>query len=61
MGDSAMSGRPAQIRQRDLKQVINVAKKAGAKLVEVQIGPVPVIIHLSTDDKPIAEDEQITL
>ena len=41
-----MSGRPALIRQRDCKQIINAAKKAGAKGVEFRIGPVPVIVHL---------------
>jgi glutamine phosphoribosylpyrophosphate amidotransferase len=41
-----MSGRPAVIRQRDSKQIINAAKKAGAKRVEFRIGNVPVIVHL---------------
>jgi len=57
-----MSGRPALIRQRDSKQIINAAKKAGAKRVEFRIGTVPVIVHLvELDEKPIAETEQITL
>jgi hypothetical protein len=42
-----MSGRPALIRQRDSKQIINAAKKAGAKKVEFRIGTVPVIVHLA--------------
>jgi len=42
-----MSGRPAEIRQRDSKQIINAAKKAGAKSVEFRIGTVPVIVHLA--------------
>ena len=42
-----MSGRPALIRQRDSKQIINAAKKAGAKRVEFRIGTVPVIVHLA--------------
>jgi len=48
-----MSGRPAIIRQRECKQIINAAKKAGAKEVEFRIGPVPIIVHLSesTDDE----------
>jgi hypothetical protein len=42
-----MSGRPAVIRQRDCKQIINAAKKAGAKGVEFRIGAIPVIVHLA--------------
>ena len=57
-----MSGRPALIRQRDSKQIINAAKKAGAKRVEFRIGTVPVIVHLNEpDDTLAAKDEQITL
>lgn len=57
-----MSGRPAVIRQRDSKQIINAAKKAGARRVEFRIGDVPVIVHLTeSDDTPAAKDEQITL
>ena len=60
--NKVMSGRPAVIRQRDSKQIINAAKKAGAKRVEFRIGTVPVIVHLvESDEKPIAETEQITL
>ena len=57
-----MSGRPAVIRQRDSKQIINAAKNAGAKRVEFRIADVPVIVHLTEpDDTPAAKDEQITL
>ena len=57
-----MSGRPAVIRQRDSKQIINAAKKAGAKRVEFRIGDVPVIVHLTEPDHtPASKDEQITL
>ena len=60
--NKVMSGRPAVIRQRDSKQIINAAKKAGAKRVEFRIGDVPVIVHLSEPDHtPAAKDEQITL
>ena len=45
-----MSARPAVIRQRDSKQIINAAKKAGAKGVEFRIGPVPIIVHLDAAD-----------
>jgi hypothetical protein len=55
-----MSGRPALIRQREVKQIIGAAKKAGAKNVEVKIGEVSLTIHLD-DQKPVAEEEQITL
>jgi sialic acid synthase SpsE len=46
-----MSGRPALIRQREAKQIINAAKQAGAKQVEFQIEGVPVIVRLD-DAKP---------
>jgi glutamine phosphoribosylpyrophosphate amidotransferase len=56
-----MGGRPALIRQRDLKQVINAARKAGAKEVELRIGDVPAIIRLSSEGEAIkastADDE----
>ena len=53
-----MSGRPALVRQRDVKQVIMAAKKAGALKVEVPIGNTCAIVHLhATDDKPDAEPE----
>jgi hypothetical protein len=45
-----MSGRPAVIRQRDSKQIISAARKAGAKRVEFRIGDVPVIVHLDAPD-----------
>jgi hypothetical protein len=56
----AMSGRPALIRQREVKQIIGAAKKAGAKDVTVRIGEVSLTINLA-DDKAVAEEEQITL
>lgn len=58
-----MSGRPAQIRQRDLKQTLFAAMKAGAKEVRVELGDgATVVIPLvPSDDKPAAENEQITL
>ena len=55
-----MSGRPALIRQREVKQIIGAAKKAGAKDVTVRIGEVSLTINLA-DDKAVAEEEQITL
>ena len=58
-----MAGRPAVIRQRDLKQAIIAAQKAGAKEVQVRIGgDAVVVIPLCTpDDKPVAPEEEITL
>jgi len=50
-----MSGRPALIRQREAKQIIQAAKKAGAKDVIVRIGEVSLTINLA-DDKPIAPE-----
>jgi hypothetical protein len=56
-----MSGRPAAIRQRDVKQVIGAAKKEGATKVEFRIGTVPVIIHLDKEESSVAPEEQIRL
>jgi hypothetical protein len=49
-----MSGKPALIRQRDAKQIIAAAKKAGVPRVEVKIGEVAVILHLRESEKPAA-------
>jgi hypothetical protein len=53
-----MSGRPALIRQRDLKQTIFAAQKAGAKQVRVKLGDgAEIIIPLvDGDDAPLAPD-----
>lgn len=52
-----MSGRPALIRQRDAKQIIAAAKKAGVPKVEVKIGEVAVILHLNApEEKDIPDD-----
>jgi hypothetical protein len=53
-----MSGKPALIRQRDAKQIIAAAKKAGAPKVEVKIGEVAVIIHLGESEKPAASNDE---
>jgi hypothetical protein len=59
---NAMAGRPAEIRQRDVNNIIRAAKKQGATEVEIRIRGVPVIIHLSTnDEKSVAPEEQIRL
>jgi hypothetical protein len=55
-----MSGKPALIRQREAKQIIAAAKKAGAKDVTVKIGEVSLTVHLA-DDKAIAEEDGIAL
>jgi hypothetical protein len=56
-----MSGRPALIRQREAKQIIEAAKKAGAKQVEVKLpNEVAVIVHLDLPEEK-SEDEPITL
>jgi hypothetical protein len=57
-----MSGRPALIRQREAKQIIEAAKKAGANEVEVRIGEVSVIVHLSSGRKSVEPEgaEKIT-
>jgi hypothetical protein len=57
--NKVMSGRPALIRQRDCKQIINAAKKAGAKQVEFRVGAVPVIVHLDESaEKPAANTNE---
>ena len=46
-----MSGRPALIRQRDLKQAIMAAQKAGAKEVQLRLGgQVSVVIPLRANE-----------
>jgi hypothetical protein len=45
--NKVMSGRPALIRQRDCKQIINAAR---AKGVEFRIGAIPVIVHLADNE-----------
>jgi hypothetical protein len=54
-----MSGRPAAVRARDLKQAIIAARNAGAPKVEVKLpGEAAVIIHLDLpDDKDVAEEK----
>ena len=58
-----MSGRPAKIRQRDLKQTIFAARKAGVKEIRVRLSDgAEVVIPLSTtDEKSVAPEEQIRL
>jgi hypothetical protein len=55
-----MSGRPAQIRQRDLKQTICAAQKAGAKEVRVNLtnGAVIVIPLVADNEKPTAAKDE---
>jgi hypothetical protein len=47
-----MSGRPALIRSRDVKAVIQAARKAGVKEITVNVGAGSVVIPLRPDDKP---------
>ena len=58
-----MSGRPADVRERELKKVANVACKMGAKQIQVNLpsGTSIVIALVPDDDKPVGADEQITL
>ena len=51
-----MSGKPALIRSRDVKAIIQAARKAGVKEVTVKVGAGSVVIPLYPDDKPVAED-----
>ena len=51
-----MSGRPANIRQRDLKQTLMAALKAGARQVQVNLpGGTSIVIPLLPDDDNIVE------
>jgi len=45
-----MSGRPALTRQRDAKQIIQAAKKAGVPKVELTVGGVGVVFHLTAPE-----------
>jgi hypothetical protein len=47
-----MSGRPASIRSRDVKQIIIGAKRAGAERVEFRVGTMPVIVYPGKDSQP---------
>ena len=48
-----MSGKPAKIRQRDLKQALIAARRAGAKELRLHLGDdVSMVIPLVPDDKP---------
>jgi hypothetical protein len=51
-----MVGRPAKIRQRDLKQALMAAQKVGAKELRMHLGDgTSIVIPLvPDDDKPVA-------
>ena len=52
-----MAGRPAELRQRELKQIIAAAIKIGVKEVRVKcVGGAEAIIPLVPDDEPPAAD-----
>jgi hypothetical protein len=51
-----MSGKPAKIRQRDLKQALIAAQKAGARQVQVNPDGSIVIPLVPDDDPPAAND-----
>jgi hypothetical protein len=56
-----MSNRPAQIRQRDLKQTLLAAQKAGAKEVRVELGEdgATIVIPLvPSDDKAVVDSNE---
>jgi len=54
-----VSGRPANIRQRDLKQTLMAALKAGARQVQVNLpGGTSIVIPLVPDDDKPAEDNE---
>ena len=52
-----MSGRPALLMSRDVKQVCIGTKRAGASRVEIPIRGTSVIVHFDKgDDKPSLPD-----
>ena len=54
-----MSGKPALIRQRDLKQALLAARKAGAKELRVHLGDdVSMVIPLGPDAKAVEVTEE---
>jgi len=54
-----MSNMPALFREREGKKVLEVAKKAGAKLVEFRFGGVTAIIHLTESaEMPVANTNE---
>ena len=61
-GAIGVSGRPALLRQRDLKQALMAAKKAGAKELRVLLGgDISMVIPLVPDDTPVEPDGEISL
>ena len=56
-----MSGKPASIRSRDVKQIIIGAKRAGAERVEFRVGDMPVVVYPGKDSEaePAATNEGI--
>ena len=55
-----MAGRPAQIRQRDLKQTLFAARKVGAKEVRVRLndGAEVIIPLVPSDDKAVVDGNE---
>jgi hypothetical protein len=52
-----VSGRPAVIRERDVKAVIRAARKAGGTEVELRLGgSVSAVIRLAVDNEATADD-----
>jgi hypothetical protein len=55
-----MTGKPAKVRQRDMKQLLLAAQKAGAKEVRVDLenGTSVTIPLVSDDDVPVPNDNR---
>jgi len=52
-----VSGRPALVRSRDVKAVIQAARKSGLKQVIVNVDRASIVIPLVPDEeKPVAAD-----
>jgi hypothetical protein len=57
-----MGNKPSRVRQREIQQIIRGARNEGLKQIELHIGEeASVIIPLQDEQKPVAEEEQITL
>jgi hypothetical protein len=55
--NSAMSRRPAQITQAEVRRIVRAAKQEGASEVIVQIGEAKVLIRLSTVEQKAVDAE----
>jgi hypothetical protein len=53
-----MGNKPSRVRQRELQQVLNAARKARARHVEFHIGETKVVVPLGEND-PIGDNSPV--